>query len=58
MNPIGKVRIVLEVKENPYSALKKLYERTPLKITFNVANLALVNKAKAFEFEGDNSSLR
>ena len=37
------IRVVIELKEDPYIALKKLYEHTPLKITFNVINLALVN---------------
>jgi len=37
------IRIVIELKEDPYTAIKKLYEHTPLKITFNVINLALVN---------------
>ncbi|WP_457550683.1 DNA gyrase subunit A [Archaeoglobus sp.] len=37
------IRVVVELKEDPYSALKKLYDHTPLKVTFNVVMLALVN---------------
>ncbi|ADB58484.1 DNA gyrase/topoisomerase IV subunit A [Archaeoglobus profundus] len=37
------IRVVIELKEDPYSALKKLYDHTPLKVTFNVVMLALVN---------------
>ncbi len=37
------IRVVIELKEDPYSALKKLYDHTPLKVTFNIVMLALVN---------------
>ncbi len=36
------IRIVIELKEDPYIALKKLFDHTPLKVTFNVICLALV----------------
>ncbi len=37
------IRVVIELKEDPLSALKKLYAHTPLKVTFNVIMLALMN---------------
>ncbi len=36
------IRVVIELKEDPHTALKKLYDHTPLKVTFNVVCLALV----------------
>jgi DNA gyrase subunit A len=37
------IRIVVEVREDVYSALKKLYAHTPLQTTFSIINLALVD---------------
>jgi len=37
------IRIVVDIREDPNSALKKLLDHTPLKVSFNMINLALVN---------------